>query len=163
MLKRYIWLVVATVFFAFQMFVGSVSAAELDKAIRTVPANPDGDTTLLSLKQVKEGKRLFQYACAQCHAGGVTKTDPNVGLDPESLALATPPRDNIDSLVDYMKNPTSYDGAEAIAEMHPSLKSKDTFPEMRNLTNEDLVAIAGHILLQPKVVGDKWGGGKIYY
>lgn len=163
MLKRYIWLVVATVFFAFQMFVGSVSAAELDKAIRTVPVNPDGGTTVLSLKQVKEGKRLFQYACAQCHAGGVTKTDPNVGLDPESLALATPPRNNIDSLVDYMKNPTSYDGAETIAEMHPSLKSKDTFPEMRNLTNEDLVAIAGHILLQPKVVGDKWGGGKIYY
>jgi photosystem II cytochrome c550 len=163
MLKRYIWLVVATVFFAFQMFVGSVSAAELDKAIRTVPVNPDGSTTVLSLKQVKEGKRLFQYACAQCHAGGVTKTDPNVGLDPESLALATPPRNNISSLVDYMKNPTSYDGAEAIAEMHPSLKSKDTFPEMRNLTNDDLVAIAGHILLQPKVVGDKWGGGKIYY
>jgi len=25
------------------------------------------------------------------------------------------------------------------------------------------VAIAGHVLLQPKVVGDKWGGGKIYY
>ncbi|HEY9907277.1 MAG TPA: photosystem II cytochrome c-550 [Thermosynechococcaceae cyanobacterium] len=163
MFKRYIWLVVATVFFAFQLFVGSVSAAELDKAIRTIPVNGDGDTTVLSLKQVKEGKRLFQYACAQCHAGGVTKTDPNVGLDPESLALATPPRNSVDSLVDYMKNPTSYDGAESIAEMHPSLKSKDNYPEMRNLTNDDLVAIAGHILLQPKVVGDKWGGGKIYY
>ncbi|MHC5720564.1 MAG: cytochrome c-550, partial [Nostoc sp.] len=22
---------------------------------------------------------------------------------------------------------------------------------------------AGHILLQPKIVGTKWGGGKIYY
>jgi photosystem II cytochrome c550 len=163
MLKRYIWLAVATVFFTFQIFVGNATAAELDQAIRTVPANDAGDTVVLSLKQVKEGKRLFQYACAQCHAGGVTKTDPNVGLDPEALSLATPPRNNVDSLVDYMKDPTSYDGAESIAEMHPSLKSKDTYPEMRNLTNEDLVAIAGHILLQPKVVGDKWGGGKIYY
>jgi photosystem II cytochrome c550 len=163
MLKRYIWLTVATVFFAFQVFVGNATAAELDAAIRTIPLNGTGDTLTLSLKQVKEGKRLFQYACAQCHAGGVTKTDPNVGLDPEALSLATPPRNSIDALVEYMKDPTSYDGVESIAEIHPSLKSKDNFPEMRNLTQDDLVAIAGHVLLQPKVVGDKWGGGKIYY
>jgi photosystem II cytochrome c550 len=163
MVKRYIWLFVATVFFAFQTCVGSVAAAELDEAIRTIPRTAQGDTTVLSLKQVKEGKRLFQYACAQCHVGGVTKTDPNVGLDPESLDGATPPRNNIEALVDYMENPTTYDGATEISEVHPSIKSKDTFPEMRNLTKDDLVAIAGHILLQPKVVGDKWGGGKIYY
>ncbi len=163
MLKKYIWLVVATVFFVFQVFVSGATAAELDAPIRTVPLNDKGDTITLSLKQVKEGKRLFQYACAQCHAGGVTKTDPNVGLDPEALSLATPPRNTIASLVDYMKDPTSYDGQSSIAELHPSLKSKDTFPEMRNLAEPDLVSIAGHILLQPKVVGDKWGGGKIYY
>lgn len=163
MLKRYIWLAVATVFFVFQMFVGSVAAAELDAETRTIPLNDNGKSITLSLKQVKEGKRLFQYACAQCHVGGVTKTDPNVGLDPESLSLATPPRNTVDALVDYIKDPTSYDGETSIAEMHPSLKSKDTFPEMRNLTEDDLVAIAGHILLQPKVVGEKWGGGKIYY
>ncbi len=163
MFKRYIWLAVATVFFAFQLFVGTATATELDAATRTVPLNDAGDTLTLSLKQVKEGKRLFQYACAQCHVGGITKTDPNVGLDPEALSLATPPRNNIEALVDYMKDPTSYDGEQSIAEVHPSIKSKDTFAEMRNLTDNDLVAIAGHILLQPKVVGEKWGGGKIYY
>lgn len=163
MLKRYIWLAVATVFFAFQLLVGSATAAELDAATRTIPRNAEGDTITLSLKQVKEGKRLFQYACAQCHVGGITKTDPNVGLDPEALSLATPPRNSVDALVEYMKDPTSYDGEQSIAEIHPSLKSKDTFAAMRNLTEDDLVAIAGHILLQPKVVGDKWGGGKIYY
>lgn len=163
MLKRYIWLAIATVFFAVQAFVGTATAAELDAATRTVALNNDGDTITLSLKQVKEGKRLFQYACAQCHVGGITKTDPNVGLDPEALSLATPPRNSIAALVDYMKDPTSYDGEQSIAEVHPSIKSKDTFAEMRNLTENDLVAIAGHILLQPKVVGDKWGGGKIYY
>jgi photosystem II cytochrome c550 len=135
----------------------------LTKETRTVPLNPAGDTITLSLKQVKEGKRLFNYACAQCHAGGVTKTDPNVGLDPEALELATPKRNSVESLVSYMKDPTSYDGAMSIAEAHPSLKSKDIFPIMRNLNEEDLVAIAGHVLMQPKVVGDKWGGGKIYY
>ncbi|BAS54778.1 MULTISPECIES: photosystem II cytochrome c-550 [Leptolyngbya] len=163
MLKRFLWLAVATVFFAFQVCTQSAQASELDAATRTVAKDANGGTVTLSLKQVKEGKRLFQYACAQCHVGGVTKTDPNVGLDPEALSLATPARNNIDALVDYMKVPTSYDGATDISEVHPSLKSKDTFPEMRNLTEQDLVAIAGHILLQPKVVGDKWGGGKIYY
>lgn len=163
MLKKFLWLAVVTVFLAFQVLVGPAAAAELDETIRTVPLNAEGDTVVLNLKQVKEGKRLFKYACAQCHVGGVTKTDPNVGLEPEALALATPPRNNVESLVDYMKNPTTYDGADSIAERHPSIKSADTFPVMRNLTEDDLVAIAGHILLQPKVVGDKWGGGKIYY
>jgi len=62
-----------------------------------------------------------------------------------------------------MKDPTSYDGENSIAELHPSIKSAEIFPKMRNLTDEDLFAIAGHILVQPKVVAEKWGGGKIYY
>ncbi|ALF56146.1 cytochrome c-550 [Nostoc piscinale CENA21] len=163
MFRRLIGVVVVTVLLTFQLMVGAASAVELDAATRTVTLNDKGDTVVLSLKQVKEGKRLFQYACAQCHVGGVTKTNQNVGLEPEALALATPNRNNIEGLVDYMKNPTTYDGEEEISELHPSLKSADIFTEMRNLTEDDLVAIAGHILLQPKVVGTKWGGGKIYY
>jgi photosystem II cytochrome c550 len=34
---------------------------------------------------------------------------------------------------------------------------------MRTLTEDDLYAIAGHILIQPQIVAEKWGGGKIYY
>jgi photosystem II cytochrome c550 len=163
MFKRLIGVVVATILLTLQMVVGTATALELDKAIRTVPLNDKGDTVVLSLKQVKEGKRLFNYACAQCHAGGVTKTNQNVGLEPEALAGALPKRNNIEGLVDYMKNPTTYDGATEISEIHPSLKSANIFRVMRNLTEEDLKAIAGHILLEPKVVGTKWGGGKIYY
>ncbi|WP_250121205.1 photosystem II cytochrome c-550 [Chroococcidiopsis sp. CCMEE 29] len=163
MLKKLIGLAMATMLLAFGLVVGSATAVELSENIRTVPLNDQGDTTVLSLKQVQEGKRLFNFACAQCHVGGVTKTNQNVGLDPESLALATPPRDNIEGLVDYMHNPTSYDGEEEISELHPSTKSADIYPAMRNLKEDDLVAIAGHILVQPKVVGQKWGGGKIYY
>ncbi len=162
MLKRLFGIAVAAIVFLVQ-FVPAVQAAEMDVATRTIPSSADGKTLTLSLKQVSEGKRLFQYACAQCHAGGVTKTDPNVGLDPEALDLATPPRNTVAALVDYMKNPTSYDGTQEIAEMHPSMKSKDNFAEMRNMTDADLEAIAGHILMMPKVVGDRWGGGKIYY
>lgn len=162
MLKKFVWLVAATVFFVWQISVQSAFAAEMSADIRTVPLNAAGDSYVLNLKQVKEGKRLFNYACAQCHAGGITKTDPNVGLDPETLALATPPRNNVESLVDYLKNPTTFDGESSIAELHPSLASSDIFPQMRNLTNDDLVALAGHILLQPKVRGEQWGGGKSY-
>ncbi len=163
MFKKSIWLIAATLIFTLQLWVGSANAAEMDTNLRTVALNGDGDTVTLSLGQVSEGKRLFNYACGQCHLGGVTKTDPNVGLDPETLALATPRRDNLESLVDYMHDPTTFDGAESIAELHPSTQSTDIFPKMRNLTEDNLVAIAGHILIQPKVVGAKWGGGKIYY
>ncbi|MEY2913749.1 MAG: cytochrome c-550 [Cyanobacteriota bacterium] len=163
MFRRLIRVFVVTILLTLQLLVGSATAIELDEATRTVPLNAKGDTVVLSLKQVKEGKRLFNFACAQCHAGGVTKTNQNVGLEPEALAGAIPNRNNIEGLVDYMNNPTTYDGEIEISELHPSIKSADTFPVMRNLTQEDLKAIAGHILLEPKVVGIKWGGGKIYY
>jgi photosystem II cytochrome c550 len=161
-MKRFILLAVATIFFAFQIAVGSVSAVELSTEIRTVTLNEAGDTTVLSLEQVQKGKRLFNDTCSQCHGGGRTKTDPNVGLSTDVLAGATPPRDNIAALVDYMKNPTTYDGEIEISELHPSLKSADIYPEMRNLTDDELEAIAGHILLQPKILGRMWGGGKVY-
>ncbi len=161
-MKRFILLAVATIFFAFQIGVASVAAVELTPDVRTVKATEVGDTVTLTLEQVQTGKRLFNDSCSQCHAGGRTKTDPNVGLGTDSLAGATPPRDSIATLVDYMKNPTTYDGETEIAELHPSLKSADIYPEMRNLTDDDLEAIAGHILLQPKILGRMWGGGKVY-
>lgn len=148
---------------ALSFFSMNVNAVELDEAIRTIPLDDKGKTVTLSLEEVKRGKRLFNASCSQCHIGGITKTNPNVGLDPEALSLATPSRDNINALVDYMKNPTSYDGLESIAEIHPSIKSADIYPKMRSLSEEDLYAIGGHILLQPKIISEKWGGGKIYF
>jgi photosystem II cytochrome c550 len=151
----------ASLFFAGNL--SPVSALELDEDTRTVTLDAKGNTVILTPEQVKRGKRLFNNACGTCHVGGLTKTNPNVGLDTESLSLATPTRDNITNLVSYIKDPMSYDGLDAISEVHPSIKSADIFPKMRSLTDEDLFAIAGHILLQPKVVNEKWGGGKIYY
>ena len=150
-------------FCIFNFFGFDALAIDLDEATRTVVSDPSGKTTVLSPEQVKRGKRIFNATCGACHLGGITKTNPNVGLDPEALGLATPRRDNISSLVDYIKNPTTYDGLESIAEVHPSIKSADIYPRMRSLTDEDLYSIAGHIMLQPKIVTEKWGGGKIYY
>ncbi len=143
--------------------LSSASSIELDELTRTVQLEQDGQIAILTPEQVKRGKRLFNNTCAQCHNGGITKTNPNIGLDPESLSLANPSRNNVNSLVDYMKNPTSYDGESFISELHPSIKSAEIFPKMRNLTDDDLFAIAGHILIQPKIASEKWGGGKIYY
>jgi photosystem II cytochrome c550 len=163
MLKNKILLgsILATFFFGINTSV--VNALELDEDTRTVPLDAKGNSVIMTPEQVKRGKRLFNNACGTCHVGGLTKTNPNVGLDTESLSLATPPRDNITSLVGYFKDPYTYDGLDSISEVHPSIKSADIFPKMRSLTDEDLFAIAGHILLQPKVVNEKWGGGKIYY
>jgi len=154
----------AILFFGiFSVSVMSASAIDLDEATRTVVKDSAGTTIILTPEQVKRGKRLFNATCGACHVGGVSKTNPNVGLDPEALSLATPRRDSIDGLVDFLKNPTTYDGLESIAEVHPSIKSADIYPRMRSVTDDDLTAIAGHILLQPKIITEKWGGGKIYF
>lgn len=163
MLKRCIWLVTAILLFAFQTFSHPAIALELDDETRTVTLNPQGDTITLTLEQAVVGKRLFNNTCGSCHAGGITKTDPNVGLEPDVLAGANPPRDNIEALVDYIKNPTTYDGFDTIYELHPNTTRADLYPKMRNLSEEDLVAISGYILTAPKVVGIRWGGGKIYF
>lgn len=161
MLKKAFTVFACVLFIAFPLF--SVIAIELDESTRTVQLDQDGQIVILTPDQVKRGKRLFNNTCAQCHNGGITKTNPNIGLDPESLSLATPSRNSVNSLVDYMKDPTSYDGESFISHLHPSIKSAEIFPKMRSLTDEDLFAIAGHILIQPKIASEKWGGGKIYY
>ena len=163
MLKKYSVISTLLFFSVFNIFITSASAIDLDEATRTVTADGNGKTVVLSPEQVKRGKRLFNATCGACHVGGITKTNPNVGLDPEALSLATPRRDNIAALVDFMKNPTTYDGLDSIAEVHPSIKSADIYPRMRSLTDEDLYSIAGHVMLQPRIVTEKWGGGKIYY
>ena len=163
MFKKYSKLFSILFLTIFSVSVMNASAIDLDEATRTIVKDASGNTIVLSPEQVKRGKRLFNATCGACHVGGMTKPNPNVGLDPEALSLATPRRDNVEALVDYLKNPTSYDGFESIAEVHPSIKSADIYPRMRSLTDEDLTAISGHILLQPKILTEKWGGGKIYY
>ena len=157
MFKKYSQIVSILFVGIFSFFVTNASAIDLDEATRTVVQENNGKTTVLTPEQVKRGKRLFNATCGACHLGGITKTNPNVGLDPEALSLATPRRDSIDGLVDFLKNPTTYDGLESIAEVHPSIKSADIYPRMRSVTDEDLTAIAGHILLQPKIITEKWG------
>ena len=160
MVKRYIALVLATVLFTLQIFVGSATAANVSEKNRTIPANEEGTTITISQGDYVKGKRLFVDTCSQCHGSGMTKTNPNVGLGIEAMSGAEPPRTNVAALVDYMQNPTTYDGEIEIYELHPSTRSADIFPEMRNLGDEDLAAIASYILVETNVRPKQWGAGK---
>ncbi|MFN7859146.1 MAG: photosystem II cytochrome c-550 [Pseudanabaena sp.] len=159
---KYLAAAIAFVMIAFQLFTPSVNAADIPIELRTVPLN-ENTNIVLTQTDISKGKKLFQNACANCHLGGATFTNPNVNLSPESLAGAYPTRNNVLGLVDFMKKPTTYDGVTEIYDVHPSLKSTDIFPTMRGLTDNDLKLIAGYILYEPKVKGIGWGGGKIYY
>jgi len=94
MLKKYSQVVSILALSLFSIFVTTASAIDLDEATRTVVKDGSGKTVVLTPEQVKRGKRLFNATCGACHLGGITKTNPNIGLDPEALSLATPKRDN---------------------------------------------------------------------
>jgi photosystem II cytochrome c550 len=138
-------------------------AGSLYEKFLTIKYNYGGENIILTLEQAKRGKRLFNAACSSCHVGGVTKPNPNVGLDIASLALAYPPRDNVTGLVNFLIAPKTFDGETNISELHPCIERANLWNVMRTLTEDDLVAISGHILLQARVLGERWGGGKIYY
>ncbi|MBE9067778.1 cytochrome c-550 [Leptolyngbya cf. ectocarpi LEGE 11479] len=136
------------------------TAVEISKATRTVPLNNAGEQITLTTDQLAIGQKKFNGSCASCHLDGTSKPNPDVDLGAQRLANAIPPRNSIESMIDYLENPTTYDGLTSIEELHPSLARSDLFPQMRDLTEDDLVAIAGYILVQPKIIGDQWAGGK---
>ena len=144
-------------------FSSPALAAQWDAETLTVNADASGTEVTFSEQEIKTGRKIFNTSCGTSHAGGITKTNHNVGLDPQTLALATPARDSVEGLVDYLKDPTSYDGEYSIADLHPSMRSRDLYPAMRDLTDEDLRLMAGYILVAPNVLGEEWGGGKIYF
>ena len=156
MLKKIVLIFIAGVMFAWQSFAGTANALSLSEDARTIPLNEDGETIVLSNQQALQGSRLFVQNCAQCHIQGKTKTNPNVTLSDESLANALPARDNLLGLVDYIKNPTSYDGEEDLSLFHMNTGVPELWSEIRNYTDEDIKDVAGHILIQ--VNSDpKWG------
>jgi photosystem II cytochrome c550 len=162
MLKRLLFAVVAALFFAIQFNISSASAVEITEEIRTVKLNNAGEEVLLDLKELKKGQKIFVDSCSYCHKSGLTKTNPNVNLGEDALANAEPPRDNVEGIVEYLKNPKTYDGENFIYELHPNTTRSDLYPMMRNFTDDDLRAVAGHILIQPALRGILWGGGKVY-
>lgn len=160
-MKRFILLAIASVFFFLQFHINPVNALELTEETRTVTLDTIGKTTVITPKQIANGQRLFVQECAQCHLQGKTITNNNVSLGLDDLAGAVPARDNVLALVDYLKDPTSYDGEDDYSELHVNINRPDLFPELRNFTEDDLYDIGGYILVAPKL-DSRWGGS-IYF
>lgn len=135
-------------------------AIEIAPEARTVQLNSAGEQKTLSVSELMHGQEKFSSSCAKCHLDGGTKTNPNIDLGPERLSLAMPERNSIEGIVDFLNDPTTYDGLQSLSELHPSTAELELFPQMKSLNEEDLSAIAGYILAQPKIVGDQWAGGK---
>jgi photosystem II cytochrome c550 len=74
--------------------------------------NGQGETRPFSPQDLSYGKQLFENNCMNCHVGGATLPDPQVSLSLPKLKGASPPRDNITSLVAYLRKPMIYDGSE---------------------------------------------------
>ncbi|MBW4650136.1 MAG: photosystem II cytochrome PsbV2 [Kastovskya adunca ATA6-11-RM4] len=70
-----------------------------------------GHTAQFSPEDLTIGKELFETHCLNCHVGGATLPDPSVSLSLDTLAGATPPRDNVNSLVAFLREPMTYDGS----------------------------------------------------
>ncbi|CAK0836723.1 unnamed protein product [Prorocentrum cordatum] len=145
------------------LVAASAGAARAEIEDVAIPVDGKGKTRNLSKEELIRGKRLFNVACGTCHVGGGTRTNQSVGLGIEELSGAFPPRNTIDSLVDYINAPTTYDGLKDISEVHPSIIAADLWPKMRSMKQQDLYDISAYILYQNYVIPEKWGGGKQYY
>ncbi|MBD2579152.1 photosystem II cytochrome c-550 [Oscillatoria sp. FACHB-1406] len=161
MLKRLFLGLVATLIFTLQLPIDRAFAVDIKQELRTVKQDAT-ENVVVSNKEFEHGKRLFTNACSKCHMAGRTKTNPNVTLGSTSLKGAEPPRDNVDEIVSYLNNPKTYDGEQDISELHPNTTRTDLYPEMRNLTQQDLQDLAGYILTEAQIRGFRWGAGKVY-
>ncbi len=113
---------VAALIAVFSVFlVSSPAYAAVDTYVRrylqvTEPVSLDvdghGQTAQFSGEDLSAGKQLFETHCLNCHVGGATLPDPTVSLSLKTLNGATPPRDNINGLVSFLREPMTYDGSE---------------------------------------------------
>ncbi len=118
-----------------------------------LPRNVDGETQLFSGEDLSVGKRLFEDSCKNCHVGGVTLPDPTVPLSLEALKGAMPPRDNIENLVAFLRQPMTYDGSE---ETFWCRQVEESW--MSDTQVEDLSAF----ILRAAEKGPAWGSSNFY-
>ncbi|MBO9999351.1 MAG: photosystem II cytochrome PsbV2 [Cyanobacteria bacterium SID2] len=105
-----------------------------------------GNTREFSAEALTRGRALFMENCAYCHANGLTLPFPAVSLTREDLAGATPPRDNIQAFVAYLRYPMTYDGSEETfwcREVPESWLSREQIEELAAFTLQSAEKIPG--------------------
>jgi len=96
-----------------------MSTAVAEGQPNTVSAVAEPGTRISCLwagEYVKDVKNRFQSACSNCHVGGATLSAPNISLSLKDLRGSTPPRDTLQALMEYQRDPRSYDGSDSIYE-----------------------------------------------
>jgi photosystem II cytochrome c550 len=78
----------------------------------SLPLDGQGQFRAFTSADLSMGKRLFEENCKNCHVGGATLPNPLVSLSLEDLKGATPPRNTIQGLVAYQREPLTYDGQD---------------------------------------------------
>ncbi|MDJ0517373.1 MAG: photosystem II cytochrome PsbV2 [Okeania sp. SIO2F4] len=77
-----------------------------------IKLNEQGETKKFSAEDLSDGKQMFAKNCLNCHVGGANLVNPPISLSLKNLEGATPPRDNLDNLVAFFRNPMIYDGSD---------------------------------------------------
>jgi photosystem II cytochrome c550 len=113
-----------------------------------LPADATGIGQSFTALDLSAGKRLFESNCINCHVGGATLPNPRVSLSLADLRGATPPRDNIGALVQFIRLPQNYQGTE------DSYICRQLSPEAA--TDQELAQLAAFIL-QAARVAPGWG------
>lgn len=107
-----------------------------------------GATQIFSPTQLAAGKQLFEQNCLNCHVAGSTLSNPTVSLSFADLSGAMPPRNTIQALVAYMRQPLTYDGSE------DSIWCRQVSANW--LSQPDVENLAGFVLRAAQVVPG-WG------
>lgn len=106
------------------------------------------ETHSYTAQDLSQGKQLFEANCLNCHVGGITLPDPTITLSLDALAQATPPRNTVQSLVNFSRQPMTYDGSEE------SIWCRQVSPDwMDDKTLENLAAF----LLRAAEKAPGWG------
>lgn len=129
------WLVIVSASFPVQADTVDTYVTRYLKAKEPVPLEIDqqGHTRLFSPIDLSDGKHLFEDSCKNCHVGGSTLPDPLTSLSLADLKGANPARDNINSLVAFLRKPMTYDGSEETFWCRQVPESWMSQPQVENL------------------------------
>ena len=104
----------------FGFWMSDAIAASVDPYIRryfdatepvSLPLNAT-ETQTFTADEFSNGTQFFAENCINCHVGGNTLPNPSEPLTLEALQEANPPRDTIEALVAFMRQPMTYDGQD---------------------------------------------------
>ncbi|NET83638.1 MAG: photosystem II cytochrome PsbV2 [Moorea sp. SIO1F2] len=115
------YLLVVLVFCLGTWTVSSPAEAAVNQYVRryldvaepvAIAVDGKGETKLFNGEDLSVGIKLFSQNCQMCHVGGTNLIDPTVSLSLKRLAKATPPRDNLNGFIAFMRQPKTYDGKD---------------------------------------------------